>query len=56
MNFYMLKKDLANISDLELENFRLLAKAYTGLNEQQIDNLLKKKMLVEICYETNKQI
>ena len=40
-----------NISDQELENFRLLAKAYVDLSDQQIKELLKEQMLVEICYE-----
>lgn len=51
--FLYAKKDMDNISDQELENFRLLAKAYAGLSEQQIKQLLQKKMLVEICYENN---
>ena len=51
--FLYAKKDLDNISDHELENFKILAKAYAGLNEQQINRLLQKKKLVEICYEDN---
>lgn len=54
--FLYAKKDMDNISDQELENFRLLAKAYSGLNEQQVKALLQEQMLVEICYENNTQI
>lgn len=51
--FLYAKKDMDNISDQELENFKLLAKAYAGLNEQQISQLLQEKSLVEICHENN---
>ena len=51
--FLYAKKDMVNISDQELENFRLLAKAYASLSEQQINQLLQKKTLVEIDYETD---
>lgn len=54
--FLYAKKDMDNISDQELENFRLLAKAYSSLDEQQLKELLQKQMLVEICYENNTQI
>lgn len=43
------KKDRANIEDDELEDFRILAKSYATLNEQQIAKLLDGKDLVEIC-------
>ncbi len=43
------KKDLANIDDDELADFKLLAKAYEGLTEQQLKTLLREGDLVEIC-------
>ena len=44
------KKDRANIEDDELEDFRILAKAYAMLTEQQIARLLADKDLTEICH------
>ena len=44
------KKDLANIDDDDLADFRKLAKAYEGLTEQQIGALLKDGDFVEICH------
>jgi hypothetical protein len=44
------KKDRANISDSELNDFRVLAKAYAALSKEQIARLLKDKDLTEICY------
>ncbi len=46
----------ANHSEEELANFRKLAKAYAELSVKQIDQLLKSKDLVEICYECEEQI
>ena len=43
------KKDRANITDAELQDFRTLAKAYATLNETQIDRLLRDTDLTEIC-------
>jgi hypothetical protein len=43
------KKDLANLDDDELADFKLLAKAYEGLTEQQLKTLLRDGDLVEIC-------
>jgi hypothetical protein len=43
------KKDRANIDDEELEDFRILAKSYATLTENQIAQLLKEKDLMEIC-------
>jgi hypothetical protein len=43
------KKDRANIEDSELKDFRILAKAYAGLTEEQLAQLLKDKDLTEIC-------
>lgn len=51
--FLYAKKDMDNISDLELENFRLLAKAYSELKVNQLKQLLDDKALVEICHEKN---
>lgn len=49
--FLFAKKDLDNIDDDELANFRKLAKAYAELSGKQIEQLLKSNDLVEICYE-----
>ncbi len=43
------KKDRANIADDELASFRVLAKAYAGLSEAQIEQLLRDQDLLEIC-------
>lgn len=43
------KKDRANIADDELASFRVLAKAYAGLSEAQIEQLLKNQDLLEMC-------
>lgn len=45
------KKDRANIEDDELVAFRALAKAYAGLTDVQIADLLRGKDLVEICHD-----
>lgn len=47
----MAKKDRDNIEDDELAAFRSLAKAYAGLTESQVDQLLTGKHLMEICYD-----
>lgn len=52
--FLFAKKDLDNISDDELNDFRKLAKSYEDLNEKEIEKLLLMKALVEINYENNK--
>ncbi|CAN5420135.1 hypothetical protein BH10PSE6_BH10PSE6_05140 [soil metagenome] len=44
------KKDRANIEDDELKDFRILAKSYATLNEEQIARLLQDKDLTEICH------
>ncbi|HGU7213411.1 TPA: type II toxin-antitoxin system RelE/ParE family toxin [Legionella pneumophila] len=54
--FLFAKKDMDNISDQELENFRILAKAYADLKVTQLDQLLREKALVEICHEKNDSI
>lgn len=43
------KKDRANIDDGELSDFKLLAKGYASLSEEQIDGLVADKDLLEIC-------
>jgi hypothetical protein len=45
------KKDRENIADNELAGFRALAKAYAGLTERQIEQLLHDKDLMEICHD-----
>jgi hypothetical protein len=45
------KKDRDNIEDDELAGFRLLAKAYAGLSDEQIELLLIDKDFVEICHD-----
>jgi hypothetical protein len=48
------KKDRANIDDDELEDFRILAKSYATLTENQIAQLLKEKDLMELCHGDEK--
>jgi hypothetical protein len=43
------KRDRANIEDDELDDFRVLAKGYASLNEQQIATLVADEDLMEIC-------
>lgn len=45
------KKDRDNIEDDELIAFRALAKAYSGLTDVQIANLVRGKDIVEICHD-----
>lgn len=47
--FLFAKSDQDNISKKELSAFKDLAKAYEGLNHEQIQLLLKRKDFVEIC-------
>jgi hypothetical protein len=54
--FLFAKKDVDNINEQELENFKILAKAYSGLNETQVQQLLEKKSLMEICHEKKTSI
>lgn len=51
--FLFAKKDLDNISDEELNDFRKLAKLYEKLSIDEIENLLLTNKLVEINYENN---
>jgi hypothetical protein len=50
--FLFAKKDLDNIDDKELENFRRLASIYAKLSEDQIEKLLQNKSLVEVFHES----
>jgi len=45
------KKDRDNIDDKELAAFRKLAGTYEGLDDQQLDRLLKDGDFTEICHE-----
>ena len=45
------KKDLANIDDDDLADFRILAKAYEGLTDQQLRLLLRDGDFEEICHD-----
>ena len=50
------KKDRENIEDDELIAFRLLAKAYADLTENQIGQLLINGDFVEICHDDKTEI
>jgi hypothetical protein len=45
------KKDRDNIEDDELAGFRVLAKAYAGLTNSQLAQLLQDQDLMEICHD-----
>ncbi|MFC7419818.1 type II toxin-antitoxin system RelE/ParE family toxin [Iodobacter arcticus] len=45
------KKDRDNIEDDELASFRVLAKAYAGMTNSQLTQLLQDQDLMEICHE-----
>ena len=45
------KSDRDNIADDELAGFRALAKAYAGLTDGQVEQLLRDKDLMEVCRE-----
>jgi hypothetical protein len=45
------KKNRDNIEDDELANFRLLAKSYAELADDQVSQLLQEKLFVEICHD-----
>lgn len=45
------KSDRDNIAEDELAGFRALAKAYAGLVDRQVGQLLQDKDLMEICHE-----
>jgi hypothetical protein len=48
------KKDRANIENNELEDFRILAKSYAALNDEQLAKLLADKDLTEIRHAEKK--
>lgn len=45
------KKDVDNIDNSELHDFRKLAKLYAELSVEQIEKLIKNKSLIEIYYD-----
>ena len=45
------KQDRDNIDDDELASFRALAKAYDGMTERQVNELVIDKHFVEICHD-----
>ena len=45
------KKDRDSIDDTELAAFRKLARAYEGLDDQKLDQLLKDGAFTEICHD-----
>lgn len=45
------KSDRDNIANDELTGFRALAKAYAGMTDKQVEQLLQDKDLTEICHE-----
>ena len=50
------KKDRDNIEDDELIAFRLLAKAYAGLSENQVGQLVVNGDFVEVCHDDKTEI
>lgn len=48
------KKDHANTDDGEIEDFRILARSYASLTDEQLATLLKDDDLVEICHGDEK--
>ena len=50
------KKDRDNIADDELVAFRTLAKAYAGLTDKQVEQLLQDKDLTEVCHGGKEKI
>ena len=50
------KKDRDNIADDELVAFRTLAKAYAGLTDKQVEQLLQDKDLTEVCHDDKEKI
>ncbi len=50
------KKDRDNIENDELLAFRLQAKSYAGLNEQQVGQLVTNGDFVEICHDDKTEI
>ena len=50
------KKDRDNIADDELVAFRTLAKAYAGLTDKQVEQLLQDTDLTEVCHDDKEKI
>ena len=50
------KKDRDNIADDELVAFRTLAKAYAGLTDKQVEQLLQDQDLTELCHDDQAKI
>ncbi|MGZ8219636.1 type II toxin-antitoxin system RelE/ParE family toxin [Methylomagnum sp.] len=50
------KQNRANIDADELAAFRVLAKSYASLTENQVRALLENRKLVEICHDDQTQI
>ncbi len=49
--YLVAKKDRDNIDEKELGGFRKLAKTYAGLDDQQIERLLKDGDFTEVCHD-----
>lgn len=49
--FLFAKKDRDNIDDDELATFKLLAKHYAQLNEEQVTQMLAIREFLEICHD-----
>jgi hypothetical protein len=57
VNAYLFaKQDRDNIDDDELAVFKLLAKSYTALNDQQMAQLVQNADLTEICHDDQTQV
>ena len=54
--YLFVKKDRGNIADDELLAFRTLAKAYAGLTDKQVEQLLQDKDLTEVCHDDKAKI
>ncbi len=50
------KKDRANIEDIELDDFRTLARGYATLTDEQMSMLLHNGELKEICHGDEGQV
>ena len=50
------KNDRGNIGDAELADFRVIAKAYASLSDEQIGRLVQDRDLTEICHADKEQI
>lgn len=52
--FLFAKKDCGNIEDDELKDFRIPAKSYAKLSDQEMARLLDEDDLEEICHDGEK--